>query len=1285
MIRKLSRFLYPFLLCSLLALSIGSTALRLLLTHLEDYKPELEHWVTDLTTLPIQIGALEAHLNGVNPQIIMTDIRVNSEVLPEKTLIHLDEIHLSLDWLALLWKRELLAACRLSLIGVDLSIIRQLDGRLVVEGLHSGDDSIPYWLFQGGQYQVLNSRVRWLDLMQSAPERIFNDVDIIIKNESIDGRHELHLLTGLPEHFGEDLRISMAMQGRLSEGQSLNGLIYLKAAGLHIDRWLNLAALETDYRLSGRVSVEQWLRFNDSALNIAGGHLQIEQFSIEQPAHSKVLKIPRLDGFIAVNRDDSAWRFNVKRLKMSLADALWPEVDFKVKMDDQFNVFSGLIHQLDLQQLAWLAEQGMPDDQPLVKSLQIYHPQGRLKDIAFSLSLNDQQFAFDGRFEGFSIEGSEVLPRIKNISGQVNVTHLGGTAVLDTHDAQFAYQDLFRAPLDISELSGQLQWQKQPQHWQIKTHDLMLTTPLLATYNRLTMTIPVEGPVFMDLATRFKGVGDIHNAPVYFPVSIMDESVVNWLDQAFIAGTIPQGELSVYGDLADFPFAGAEGVFQVLYDMQDTELHFAPGWPNLTDMQAKILFESNGVAIHVQEAKTLDLQILPTKVEIPSFSDSQHVEVEGEAAGTVKNALIYLTQTPMGQSVQTLLTVLEPEGQTTAQLKMAVAMSEQAKSRVNGEARFEDLDLLIKSVGIPVNNLSGQLQFSENGLTANALKAQALGYPLSLNIGGQYEATAIDIAGRASVKQLQNHFPFLQRGLFKKSKLRGSTDYQLTLNVPGTFQKPSQLLISSQLQGVNFALPDGLVKQASEKKMLGLRFSLDDPDHLPIQIEFNDEIKADLTLTKTDNQLEAADILIGRGQIRPTGRSGTHLTIDRDDFDATAWLNLLQAETNLTQESDESNTLSGLTILTRHLKWQGSDLGPAEIHAFQEAGHWRGDWVSKLSQGTFSWPESQNMNETIDLQLSYLNLSDLSKAGITTDQLTTETLPLFNLHCDNLWWHSTNLGQLDIITEPITDGVRFKTLKVVSAKQSVDFKADWVKTTEESRTELMGRMMADDFGQLLNDLGWENDLLGTPGSVDILASWPGMPTDFSLSSLEADVNLLFQEGRIASIEPGIGRILGLIAMEQWIKRLRLDFDDIFQKGFSFNGISGHLRVRNGKAMTKDLTVDGIAARIGLSGIVDFTDYTLDHEVTVIPKSSAAVPIAGNILSTIAGTITEALTDDYKEGYFFGSKYHIKGPWDHIIVTPLSEQDGLITKTWTDLTDFFWTNPDKKQPVDSLTD
>ena len=99
------------------------------------------------------------------------------------------------------------------------------------------------------------------------------------------------------------------------------------------------------------------------------------------------------------------------------------------------------------------------------------------------------------------------------------------------------------------------------------------------------------------------------------------------------------------------------------------------------------------------------------------------------------------------------------------------------------------------------------------------------------------------------------------------------------------------------------------------------------------------------------------------------------------------------------------------------------------------------------------------------------------------------------------------------------------------------------------------------------------------------------------------------------------------------------------------------------------------ARVKVSGVVDLQRETLSHRVSVVPKSSDAVPIAGTIVGGIASIVTQALTDDYKEGYFFGSEYQINGSWDNVEVTPLHDGDGLLTKTWTELTDFPWLKSD----------
>jgi uncharacterized protein YhdP len=135
----------------------------------------------------------------------------------------------------------------------------------------------------------------------------------------------------------------------------------------------------------------------------------------------------------------------------------------------------------------------------------------------------------------------------------------------------------------------------------------------------------------------------------------------------------------------------------------------------------------------------------------------------------------------------------------------------------------------------------------------------------------------------------------------------------------------------------------------------------------------------------------------------------------------------------------------------------------------------------------------------------------------------------------------------------------------------------------------------------------------------------------------------------------------------------LDFSDIYEEGLSFNSIKGQFELANGKARTTNLIVDAIPAKITLTGDTDLVRQTVNYNIMVAPKSADAIPIAGTIMGKVASLIGHTLTGKDQDGFFFGSSYAVKGEWGKVQVTPSRDQDGLLKKTWTGLTDFSWLN------------
>jgi uncharacterized protein YhdP len=223
----------------------------------------------------------------------------------------------------------------------------------------------------------------------------------------------------------------------------------------------------------------------------------------------------------------------------------------------------------------------------------------------------------------------------------------------------------------------------------------------------------------------------------------------------------------------------------------------------------------------------------------------------------------------------------------------------------------------------------------------------------------------------------------------------------------------------------------------------------------------------------------------------------------------------------------------------------------------------------------------------------------------------------------------------------------------------------------QSRTLTRGRLNTEHFGRLLARLGISDDMTETDGVFDFSLNWNGSPQQFSIAGLQGQVDVNLKNGRILSIEPGFGRVLGMLAMAQWIKRLQLDFSDVYEEGLTFNSIKGQFDLINGMALTQNLVVDAIPAKITIIGDTDLVKQTVDHHVHVVPKSSDAVPIAGTIMGKIAALVARSLTGEEQEGFFFGSEYRVQGKWGSAEIIPLHENEGLLQKTWSGITGFPW--------------
>ncbi|MDI1230269.1 MAG: YhdP family protein [Methylobacter sp.] len=1286
MIHHIKRATRHLIFWSLIAAAIGLTGVRLLFFGIEHYKSDLAVHIGEVVGTPVTIGRLGANMRGFNPQLVLKDIAILSRPVPssvaladnEKPAIEFTEIRLGIDLLELLTRRDLLSSSWVTLVGAKLAIKRQQDGSIVIVGLKSSDGQ-PQWLLQGRKYEVLQSEISWQDELSRSKPLLFSGVDMAISNEG--EQHRLNMLINLPKKVGNTLRLSMDFKGNIFEPSTIQGRVYVAGKAVLLSE---LAALLGQTSAWDRININAgigdfkiWGDWRQSQLVAMDVEAQLQQMAlVRQDRQSFFVKQLKTRFHWGLNNaslgKDKQWQLDVNDFSLEAQDnpkstaKKWPSAVFSAsgqyKDDNVLAKIALFVEQLDLQEASALAKFFAPLSDDQLQLLAQAQVKGVLQNFSLFADLKAKSLALNGGFSKVGVAPMSSIPGIENLTGRIKGSEKQGTISLTTKSARLSAPELFREALPVDRLQGTLDWRQADNVWSVSSQMIELDSLSFQSKSRLRIDIPETGtPVFMDLQSSFSGK-DARQVTHYLPVGIMDEGIVAWLDHAIISGSMTHGGLLVYGNLNDFPFTRAPGVFEAVFNGEQFDLSYAPEWPHITGMNAEVMFSQDSLTVNVGQGKTGNVIIKQAEVTIPTLNKSQHLLIQGKAEAEIGQVLALMQQMPLSLPVDSLLEAITPQGTTQVVLDLKIPLVDDVPAQVDGMAELKDARLTVKSLDLPVSAINGQLKFNERGVFSNAIQATALGHPIQINIESSDSQTSVNVAGKAGIDDLQTQFD-----LPWWSIAAGETEYRLKLALPYGDVAP-ELVVNSTLSGVSLDLPGALAKTREQSVPLSLTFSLGDKPLLPMLLNYDDKLKAAMQLDTRQKTVFSGHVLVGAGEVAQSPDAGLRLEINRDRLALQDWLGLAVAQS-------AGNGVRELKIHSDHALWKQTDIGLFDLALKHDRNDWTGVIASSFANGSIHIPAGFTGTDRISLNMKLLDLSALkqlgSKAVSASQALSPELMPLLTITSDKTLWQSVDLGRLSLEAQRIPGGMSFNNVELTGDNQKLSLSGDWQASGGKSVTHTQGHLEVPRAGQLLAKLGITKDMTETSAVVDFTVNWNAAPYQFSLADLKGEMDITLKNGRILSIEPGFGRVLGMLAMAQWVKRAQLDFSDIYQEGLTFNSIKGHFDLAGGIASTDDLVVDAVPAKIAISGDTDLVSQTVDHIVNVTPKSADAVPIAGTIMGKVAALIGKSLTGKNQEGFFFGSQYQVKGAWGNAQIIPMHKNNGLLQKTWDGITGFPW--------------
>jgi uncharacterized protein YhdP len=336
-----------------------------------------------------------------------------------------------------------------------------------------------------------------------------------------------------------------------------------------------------------------------------------------------------------------------------------------------------------------------------------------------------------------------------------------------------------------------------------------------------------------------------------------------------------------------------------------------------------------------------------------------------------------------------------------------------------------------------------------------------------------------------------------------------------------------------------------------------------------------------------------------------------------------------------------------------------------KVNASSKGKYWSADISGDGAEGSVSY-QAGDEGSLLDINLQHLSLLKAEEAAPERQadyreksKLLPSDVPAAKINIQDLYYDNRKLGRLSVTTGSTETRYRIEDLFLQSEESSLSMTGDWkYEAAAENKhlTQLLIDIDSDNFGQLLERLGFDNTVKDGEGSLEANFLTEVSPLDITVSELSGDVHLSILKGEVVEVDPGgTGRIFGLLSLQTLPRRLSLDFSDLFSKGMSFDEIDGNFSISKGQAYTNNLTMDAPSSTVEISGRIGLEEEDYDQHVRVIPNLSSTLPVAGALAGGPGLAVVMLITHKLLQkpiDKLTEIEYEVTGPWKSPQITKL---------------------------------
>ncbi|GAA6153986.1 YhdP family protein [Pseudoteredinibacter isoporae] len=1258
-----------------------------------DYRDDIADLLGEQLGVHVAIGHIEGQWIGLRPEVNIEDLRFSNkrgeQVLAVESLYTQFDLLLSLFNWRLAW-----SDFRIDELSVSLQ--QYNDGQVYLRGVLPGDisedsDTLSPWelLLLRGRVELAAVNLEFYPL--SGEPSTWQLPEVVMENTQSFHRLKAQL------NSGDRPLMNFIFEG---EGDPRDRETFLASAYLELNH-VKISELAEQFRREAWENFPQREQLQDVALTgklwtvkLPGSFMELRGHVQADGGHLPLPEVAKMD-VSGVRSSNGDWQLSLQNIHGKFADFELPQpVDISV----EFGANTPLAlrsPRIDIGYWYALAEthEWLPEGE-LKQVLASLKPSGHINNLYVRLGKNTaEDFLLQANLEQISAGAWEGAPAVSGVDGFVETSAKRGFVDIDSQNGfSMHYTTVYDEAQTFETMRGQVQWVLSRENNSIYVNSGMLSmqqgdTQVRGYMNLFTPWFANTVPSDLTLLIGLKN-DKISNYPKYLP-TVVPDSLKQFLADANGDGTLQNGAFIYRGGLT----ASLTSTYttQLALDLKDAALDYMPGWPRVSDVDARLEVDGRFLQARAEQGKSLGLQLSDIAVDLEDNpeADGDRLSVSANFKGSGQHGFDFLLNSPIAREQAESFQQWELPGKLKGDvdLKIPLSLEERKGSQYNISAHLSEAELYIPDVALHFEHVDAELKYDiQRGLHGKNLRAELWGQEILARLRSSAESSVLEFDTQLAMAPLAQWIN--EPGLLMAE---GQTKVQGQLYLPSTYlrrsdnQDANRLNLQTDMRGIAINLPAPYGKAAEQSRPTRIRIPIegDKPvgEDVQEQIFLQYALQAPatasedsaqetsthqtpaLTEPREDNVMlmvrqhsDGESFALGLSGELPETRAGQAIIAGHlSELDIEPWLDIVdryqtardryadlrapeQGRSQLPEQESMPFTLD-ITVDSLHLS--GFSVPNIELQASQTQQGILLNADSDMVAGSIEYYESER---PLDVRLRYLKLPEIDDSEETPEsELSNDTLPEEEIaekwnfsnfphtlvHIETLSYGRRDLGNWRFQIQPgeddgllldrifgelgdirvsgnIEDNERADDMAAIDPGASLHWLAGDV-----SRSTLLARIQFKDINTLSQQWQMPSILESERAEFQLAMNWPGSPMNFDSSVIAGSLDLDIQKGRFFQSAGAGGnavlRLLSVLNFDTWVRRLRLDFADLYKEGMVFDSVHGHIDFQQQELLIQEpIIVKGPSSRLQFAGKIDWEDESLDTRLV------ATLPVGNNV-------------------------------------------------------------------------